>query len=260
MSGTEPICCTPRSLPEHHEVAGIQQAVAVNPANMPPRAAVAMMTALAGAPLPPGHLAMQVSRYWGAGKCRLTVGWLDGPDATTRRLIMQHLNRWGEFSGIRFVESKRSPIVRIARHPEDGHYSYVGTNNLLVRDGPTMNLAGFNRNTPLSEYRRVVGHEGGHAAGFDHEHLRRKLVEEIDPAKAIPFYGRWQGWDELTVRAQVLTPLPEDDLLATPGADERSIMCYEIPGEITYSGRPIVGGVDFSTGDRELAARLYPKK
>jgi hypothetical protein len=35
-------------------------------------------------------------------------------------------------------------------------------------------------------------------------------------------------------------------------------MCYQLPGAITFSGRPITGGVDINQNDYDFAARIYP--
>jgi hypothetical protein len=37
-------------------------------------------------------------------------------------------------------------------------------------------------------------------------------------------------------------------------------MCYQIPGLITKSGKPIVGGSDISALDYTFVATIYPKK
>ena len=111
-----------------------------------------------------------------------------------------------------------------------------------------------------SEYHRVIRHETGHTLGFPHEHMRKQLVDKIDPAKAIAFFMRTQGWTEAEVRAQVLTPLEESSLMGTPNADPKSIMCYQIPGEITKDGKPIVGGLDIDPSDFTFAGQIYPKK
>jgi len=58
---------------------------------------------------------------------------------------------------------------------------------------------------------------------------------------------------------QVLTPLEESSLMGTPFADPNSIMCYQIPGEITKDGEPILGGVDIDHLDFDFAAKIYPK-
>jgi hypothetical protein len=60
------------------------------------------------------------------------------------------------------------------------------------------------------------------------------------------------------VRQQVLTPLEESSLLGTT-PDPRSIMCYQIPGELTKNGKPIIGGLDIDASDAAFAARIYKK-
>jgi hypothetical protein len=106
----------------------------------------------------------------------------------------------------------------------------------------------------------VVRHETGHTLGFPHEHMRKQLVDKIDPAKAIAFFMRTQGWSEAEVRAQVLTPLEESSLMGTPNADPKSIMCYQIPGQITKDGKPIIGGKDIDLSDFTFVGKIYPKK
>ncbi len=122
-----------------------------------------------------------------------------------------------------------------------------------------MNLQAFTMQTPESEFHRVVRHETGHTLGFPHEHMRRELVDRIDPNKAFTYFRRTQGWNRPMVRAQVLTPLEDSQLIATPAADPNSIMCYQLPGEITKDGKPIVGGVDIGPSDYAFAAQVYPK-
>jgi hypothetical protein len=43
-------------------------------------------------------------------------------------------------------------------------------------------------------------------------------------------------------------------------ADPKSIMCYQIPGEVTKDGKPIIGGKDIDTSDFKFAGSIYPKK
>src|SRR5581483_1442734 len=143
---------------------------------------------------------------------------------------------------------------------DGGYWSYVGTDITSIEAGqPTMNLEAFTMSTPDSEFHRVVRHETGHTLGFPHEHMRKELVDKIDSQKAIEYFGRTQGWNEDEVRAQVLTPLEESSLLGTPHADPNSIMCYQIPGEITKDGEPIPGGTDIDESDYAFAASIYHK-
>jgi hypothetical protein len=57
----------------------------------------------------------------------------------------------------------------------------------------------------------------------------------------------------------VLTPLEQASILGTSRADAHSIMCYQIPGSITRTGKPIIGGLDIDAFDYEFSATCYPK-
>ncbi len=71
-----------------------------------------------------------------------------------------------------------------------GYWSYLGTDIMLVpKSNPTMNLQGFSMFTRESEYKRVVRHETGHTLGFPHEHLRKEIVANIDPARAYKYFA-----------------------------------------------------------------------
>ncbi len=256
------IVCTPKSLPRTRWVAAAQEAVRINPANHPHSGDVTRAL-MDGGP-PRERLAIMVGKRWPASGIRLTVGFLDNPAADLRARILLHMNAWGRTANVQFTESKTSPQVRIARvdsPPQDaGYWSYVGTDiNGIPARRATMNLEAFTMETAESEFHRVVRHETGHTLGFPHEHMRRELVKKIDPAKAIKYFGKTQGWTPDEVRQQVLTPIEESSLLGTAHADARSIMCYQIPGFLTKDGKPIVGGKDIDKKDYTFAASVYPK-
>ena len=208
------------------------------------------------------RLALDRERRWYDQEVDLTVQFLDAPPAELRREILAHMNSWGETAAVRFRETRGYATVRIARAPGDGHWSYVGTDVLVVTDPdePTMNLDGFTVSTPERELRRVVRHETGHTLGFQHEHLRREIVDRIDPDRAIRYFERSSGWEPDEVRLQVLTPLEEASIFATPDADETSIMTYSLPAEIMRDGQAVVGGTDITALDREHIARIYPRE
>jgi hypothetical protein len=172
------------------------------------------------------------------------------------------MNAWAKTANVKFVEGFTDPDVRIARAggADGGYWSYIGTDiKSIPADQPTMNLEAFSMATPDSEYHRVVRHETGHTLGFPHEHMREELVDKIDPDKAIEYFGRTQGWSAAEVRAQVLTPLEQSSLMGTRHADPKSIMCYQIPGEITKDEKPIIGGLDIDRSDYRFAAKVYHK-
>ena len=198
------LVCTPRALPEHLRVAAAARAIAHNPANRPP----AMTVARALGPNPThARIAVLTGKRWHTNGVKLTVGFLDNPPASLRKRILSHMNAWSKSSNVQFTETKTDPQVRIARAgaPPDmaGYWSYEGTDILsIAANEPTMNLEAFTLKTEAGEFYRVVRHETGHTLGFPHEHMRRALVNRIDPAKAIAFYGATQGWTPDEVRAR----------------------------------------------------------
>ncbi|WP_352806651.1 M12 family metallopeptidase [Mesorhizobium sp. M0292] len=208
-------------------------------------------------------MSVLIPRRWPAGGVRLTVGFLDDAPADLRARIVLHMNAWAKSANVSFVETRKQAQVRIARiagGDQGGYWSYLGTDILHIeKDQPTMNLEAFTMATSESEFKRVVRHETGHTLGFPHEHMRRQLVELIDRERAVQYFGETQGWSEDEVEQQVLTPIEDGSLLGTPRSDSNSIMCYEIPGEITKSGDPIAGGTDIDELDYEFAGSLYPK-
>lgn len=253
-----PITCTPKRLPPAAWEKAADTAVAINPVNRAP--VHRLMRIMPGFAPTKAHLAVLTTKYWGAKGVRLTVGFLDNPSMELRKRILSHMNAWAKTANVTFVAAKSDPQVRIARLPGDGYWSYLGTDILEIKKAkPTMNLDSFTMSTSEAEYRRVVRHETGHTLGFPHEHMRRQLVAKIDAAKAIEFFGRTQGWSADETRQQVLIPLEEGSLIATPSADARSIMCYQIPGEITKDGQPIVGGANIDKWDFEFISLIYPR-
>jgi hypothetical protein len=250
--------CTPKSLPRERWVSAAKIATQINPMNHPP--IEGLMRVMPEFHPTADRIAVLTTKYWHTNGVRLTVGFLDNPPADLRARLIQHMNAWNKTTDVQFVESDVSPQVRIARNPGDGYWSYLGTDILSIpADQPTMNLDSFTMDMPESEFHRVVRHETGHTLGCPHEHMRRELVEKIDPDKAIAFFGATQGWTPDEVRRQVLTPIEESSLWGTDHADPNSIMCYQIPGTITKDGQPIIGGLDIDDSDFSFMAKVYPK-
>jgi Astacin (Peptidase family M12A) len=256
----ELMVCSPKRLPLEAVVAAAKTAIKINPLNHTPLQRLTRV--LPEFVATPERIAVLTTKYWGLQGVSLTVGFLDNAPTDLRKRILLHMNAWAKTANVKFVETKSNAQVRIARvaGQSGGYWSYLGTDilHILPKD-QTMNLEAFSMDTPESEFHRVVRHETGHTLGFPHEHMRQALVEKIDPQKAIEFFKRTQGWSEEEVRAQVLTPLEESSLRGT-SPDPNSIMCYQIPGELTKDGNPIIGGKDIDTSDYGFAAMIYPKK
>jgi Astacin (Peptidase family M12A) len=253
----EIIVCTPKRLPRDLWISAAAKATDINPVNHPPLERLAsVMPAFTPTR---EQIAVVTTKFWHTNGVRLTVAFMDNPEPELRSRILLHMNAWAKTANVTFVESATDPQVRIARE-DTGFWSYLGTDILSIeKDQQTMNLQGFTMATADSEFFRVVRHETGHTLGCPHEHLRKELVDLIDPDKAITFFGATQGWSAAEVRQQVLTPLEESSLRGTANDDPNSIMCYQIPGTITRNGQPIVGGKDIDETDFEFMAKIYPK-
>lgn len=247
--------CLVKTLPPHLWWEAAMRAIAINPANAPARApAIA-----AGLVLPPQHLAILTSKYWGTKGVKLTVSFTDNPTESLRNKILQHMNAWGTKANVEFTYTQGSGEVRIARERGQGYWSYLGTDvHSIPQNQQTMNLDNFSDSTPDSEFYRVVRHETGHTLGFPHEHERMEIIALLDSQKTITYFQQHYGWDAQTTTEQVLTPLSSTEIQAT-SPDVRSIMCYDFAGACTKNGQPIPGGSDINELDYSFAAKLYPK-
>jgi hypothetical protein len=246
------IGCRIKTLPARLQEKGAHVAVRINPTNAPLRELVPEGV------IAPQHLTLLISKYWGSTPRQFSVSFMESTPADLRARIISHMNAWSMWANKSFAETSGVGEVRVSRGG-GGYWSYLGTDVALIPQHlQTMNLEGFTMSSPESEFHRVIRHEAGHTLGFPHEHMRKELVARIDPAKAYPFFLATQGWDKATVDAQVLTSLDDSAIYGTP-PDEDSIMCYQLPGEITFDGQPIRGGTDINPTDYAFAATVYPK-
>jgi hypothetical protein len=267
---TEPIPFVPCRLvdvPTHLVFHAAELAIAHNPANRPQR--LGSLLAEAG-PIPLAspaviayRAAVQTSRYWGPGGCAdVPVFFLEQTPQALADKILGHANLIGarganvQFRQTRVLGDSR---IRISREPGHGYASFMGTDNQLA--GPndaTMWLESFTLQTIDSEYVRVVPHEFLHFCAFPHELFRKALQDRIDPAKALAYYMQWQGWDERTVRDQVIHTLAESELMTVGEAEDESAMCYAVPGPCCYGGKGIPGGTHLTDRDYATILRACP--
>lgn len=253
--------CALKELPAEHWVEAAEIAVGENPANRPSEAAI-QRAIRSGEVDVPQFIAAEASKYWGSKGVKLGV-WMDTGNSGLKAKILAYMNKWrtGNPKGANVTFSESSfgmSQVRIA-FDMTGLWSYLGTDILAswLAGKPTMNLQGFSLATPESEYERVVTHETGHTLGYPHEHMRKAIIDLLDPPRVIALFGRTQGWSPDEVRAQILTERPESALIAGP-VEESSIMAYAFPGSVTRSGRPIAGGTVITAADYAFTSGLYP--
>lgn len=248
------VSCTVKQLPQRLWEKAAHTARRINPINPP----AANLTLDPNGILPPAMISVLTQKYWGPSPRTLAVSFMETAPADLQARILSHMNAWAQTCGISFALTNGVGNVRITRSG-GGYKSYLGTDITLVPASvPTMHLQGFTMGFPESEFRRVVRHEAGHTLGFPHEHMRKELVARIDPAKAYPYFKATQGWEPWQVDQQVLTPLDQMSIYSTP-PDQTSIMCYQLPGQITFDGQPILGGTDINSWDAQFAGHIYPR-
>ena len=254
--------CSIKTLSPELLIPAAQTAVEENPANRPPveqmLPLMLPMLALDGVDVPQ-RIAVMTSKYWSNKGVDLTVGFMEPTAVDLRERILSHMNVWGTKANVRFRWTQSSPQVRITRNG-DGYWSYLGTDVLhIAANEATMCLQGFTMSTSEAEFRRVVRHETGHTLGCPHEHMRSSIIARLDEAKTIAWGRSALGWNEQMVRSQILTPISESQfVIATPTAEQDSIMCYQLPASITKDGQPIVGGADVTASDATFIGKAYP--
>ncbi len=246
--------CHIKQVPPSKQIDAMHAAVNINAAN-----AVVLTSGLV---LAVQHLAVLTGKYWGSAGVNLGVYFLDTQDVGIKNKILLYANKWrteGK-ANVAFKESSYGASdVRIARQRGDGYWSYLGTDiRQIPGNEATMNLDSFSLSTPDSEYSRVVPHEFGHTCGYPHEHQRKQIVALLDRPATIAYFADHYGWSEAETVQQVFVPLEEASIRGTPNADDTSIMCYDFPGEITKTGKPIPGGMRINATDAAFAAKLYP--
>jgi hypothetical protein len=209
----------------------------------------------------PMRLAVLTSKYWGPRDRTLTVQFMDTQDAALRQKILSHMNAWYlGGSCVQFTLTNDVGDIRITRDHGDGYWSYLGTDTGLIPDNEaTMNLAAFTLSTSDATYNRVVRHETGHTLGFAHEQLRPEVVSRVDEQLALTYFRQTQGWDDATIRRNVLTPLDPAKINATPTADLNSVMCYSLPASIMKDRVAVPGGANISAMDQGKCNELYPR-
>jgi hypothetical protein len=246
MSVIPEICCLIKELPEDQVAPAAELAQKINPMDS---------TGL-------DRLALATPKRWNIHGQHLTVGFLDDPEPLLIERILSHMNSWGSFCNFQFSQSTTPAAgqVRISRAPMSGYRSYVGTDILHIDSPePTMWLEDFTMDTMDSEFYRVIRHETGHTMGFVHEHLRKEIVERVDPEPAFAWFLKQDGWDRKKTQQNVLTPL-DPSLVSTSSLDPTSIMCYQLPSDIMKEGIGVPGGPNIDATDQasQRDATLFP--
>lgn len=178
----------------------------------------------------------------------------NGGTSAQQKIAREQAGWWGQVANLKFdFNNAPNAEIRITFDPQDGAWSYIGTDcRSIPLNEATMNLGFLDGGT--------AAHEFGHAIGLAHEHQNpaggiqwneQMVIQEL--AKSPNF------WDEATARHNVLSKYTADQLNGT-GFDRDSIMLYFFPASWTTNGIATKANDVLSKLDKEFiaGAKMYP--
>jgi hypothetical protein len=194
-----------------------------------------------------------IGKTWMNGS-RLQVRFMGGTGAQ-KTTVREQAGWWTQHANLTFdFNDAPGADIRISFDPDDGAWSYVGTDcRSIPLNQATMNLGFIDGGT--------TAHEFGHAIGLAHEHQNpaggiqwneQVVIREL--AKSPNF------WDEATARHNVLRKYSADQVNGTR-FDPDSIMLYFFPAAWTVNGTGTKANEVLSALDKAFAAgaKMYPK-
>lgn len=185
---------------------------------------------------------------------RLSVKFLGGTPAQQTKAREQS-GWWQDVCNISFdFGNDPAADLRISFDPNDGAWSYIGTDNKgIPRDEATMNLGFLDGGT--------AAHEFGHALGLGHEHSNPLGgIQWNEPVVIAALAGPPNFWDEAKVRHNVFRKYALDQIKGTQ-FDPDSIMLYSFPANWTLNGVATHENDVLSALDKAFVkgADMYPK-
>lgn len=178
-----------------------------------------------------------------------------GGTAAQQNMVRSIAPQWTQFANLSF-EFTTSPQaeIRVSFDPNDGAWSYVGTDNQHIpKPNATLNLGWQDEG--------VILHEFGHMIGLAHEHQNPAGGIQWNEAVVIrELGGPPNNWDEETVRHNVLEKYSADQIFGTV-FDPDSIMLYSFPAEWTLNNIATHENSRLSAMDKDFiaSAKMYPR-
>jgi hypothetical protein len=195
---------------------------------------------------PPGTY----NKFWQSG-ATIRIRFIGG-DAAELEVVRSVAAEFGKYANLifQFVTSGPSEI-RIAFKPDQGNWSYQGTDALGIPENePTMNIGEKDRPAILEHFGLAVG----------------LIKEEKNPTAHIPWnrdvvYRATARsplfWSRETVDQNILSPYKVSELPDYREFDPQSIMADSYPPE--WTGGLVMGNAkELSPSDKRLLAKLYP--
>ncbi len=177
----------------------------------------------------PSRAVLEFRKLWVNGST-LHVRFLEGT-AAQKRLVQEQAAWWTGHANLRFAfDDHADAEIRIAFDPDDGAWSWVGTDCRKIPQGePTMNLGFLDGGT--------AAHEFGHAIGLGHEHQNPRGGIQWNEAVVLrDLQGPPNSWTPDQIRHNVLEKYRADQIRGTD-FDPDSIMLYFFPPSWTKDGK-----------------------
>ena len=194
-----------------------------------------------------------IGKAWMNGS-KLRVRFMGGTTAE-QATAREQAGWWGAVANLTFeFNNAGNADIRIAFDPNDGAWSYVGTDcKSIPVNQPTMNLGFLDGGT--------AAHEFGHSIGLAHEHQNPSGgIEWNEPVVIAELAKSPNFWDEATTRHNVLRKYSIDQINGT-AFDPDSVMLYFFPSSWTLNGIGTKANDVLSTIDKQFiaGAKMYPE-
>lgn len=208
------------------------------------------------------EMALVSEKIWGNGK-KLRVYFFPG-DPFVQEKVKQYARVWEEFANISFeFTDDINAEIRVSFEPDGTSWSAIGKDALKVewfpKDEPTMNYGWLTPDSEEVEFSRVIVHEFGHALGCIHEHQNPTDTNRIpwDEQAVYDYYAK-QGWSKEKVDHNIFRKYAQNITRYTD-FDDKSIMLYAIPNELTIGDYEVGWNTKLSEVDKYFIGEMYPK-
>lgn len=188
---------------------------------------------------------------WTSGSV-LRVRFMGGTPAE-QAVVREQAGWWMQFANLTFdFNNAPEAEIRVAFNTDECAWSYIGTDAKgIPLDQPTMNLGFVDGG--------IAAHEFGHALGL--EHVRQNPAWGMQWNEAVmirDLSGPPMCWTKEQIRQFALKN--SHDSLSGTHFDPDSIMQDFFPPEWTLNGIGTMANTALSSMDKQLIAKMYPRR